>query len=142
MLKEVVSGSIADSRFTTLLLAAFGGLALLLGAVGVYGVMAYVVSQQTREVGIRIALGADSGRVLRTSMVRGMIPVGVGVALGIAGAVAATRLLASLLFEVTTTDAVTFILVPLCMTVIAAAASYLPARQAAQVDPMISLSTE
>ena len=104
--------------------------------------MAYVVSQRTREVGIRIALGADSGRVLRASMVRGMIPVGVGVALGIAGAVAATRLLASLLFEVTTTDPVTFILVPLCMTVIAAAASYLPARQAAQVDPMISLSTE
>jgi putative ABC transport system permease protein len=141
-MEDVVSATVADSQFFALLLAAFGGLALVLGTIGVYGVMSYVVGQRTHEIGIRIALGADTGEVLRASMVSGMIPVAVGVALGLLGAIASTRLLSSLLFEVAATDLATFALVPLILALVAAAATYVPARRAANVDPMISLNTE
>jgi putative ABC transport system permease protein len=141
-MEDVVSRTVADSKFFAVLLTAFGVLALVLGTVGVYGVMSYVVGQRTHEIGIRIALGADTGQVLRTSMLRGMVPVAVGVALGVLGAMASTRLLANLLFEVAATDLATFALVPLILALVAAAATYFPARRAANVDPMISLNAE
>ncbi len=141
-MEDVVSRTVADSRFLALLLGAFGLLALVLGTVGVYGVMSYVVGQRTHEIGIRLALGGKAGQMLRASMVRGMIPVTAGVVLGLLGAIASTRLLSNLLFEVTTTDLTTFALVPLILALVAAAATYVPARRAANVDPMISLNAE
>ncbi len=141
-MQDVISTATADARFFTVLIAAFGALALLLGAVGVYGVLSYVVSQRTHEIGIRIALGADGGRVLRSAMAKGLSPVALGIAVGLFGAFAATRLLSGLLFGVSATDPVTFAVVPIVLLTVAAFASYLPARKAAMVDPMVSLSME
>jgi putative ABC transport system permease protein len=141
-MQEVVSHTVADSRFLAILLGAFGLLALLLGTVGVYGVMSYVMGQRTHEIGIRIALGADTGRVLRGSMLQGMVPALLGVVLGVFGAVASTRLLSGLLFAVAPTDLSTFAFVPLLLVSVAAGAIYLPARRAANVDPMTSLNVE
>ncbi len=141
-MRDVISAATADARFFTVLIVAFGALALLLGAVGVYGVLSYVVSQRTHEIGIRIALGADSSQVLWNAMARGLSPVALGIGAGLLGAFAATRQLSSLLFGVSPTDPLTFAAVPVILLLVAAIASYLPARRAAQVDPMISLSAE
>jgi len=134
--------SVATRRFTLLLLGLFALLALLLGAVGIYGVMAYTVTQRTHEIGIRMALGAQTGDVLKLVARQGLTMVFAGVALGLIGAFALTRVTASLLFEVSVTDPLTFVSVPLLLPAVAALACWLPARRATKVDPLIALRQE
>lgn len=139
---QLISASVADRRFTMLLLAGFAGIALLLGAIGIYGLLAWSVSERRREIGLRLALGARPGDVLRMVVGQGAVLAGTGVALGVVGAVAGSRLLSSLLFGVSATDARTFILVPALLMVVACLASFLPALRATRVDPMEALRAE
>ena len=139
---QVIHRSLAGSRFFAFLLSAFAALALALGAIGVYGVGSYTVSRLTGEIGIRIALGAAPGRMLRFVIGREMVPVGIGMAIGLAAALLSTRVLASFLFEVTTTDPATFIGVSLFLVLVALLAVYVPARRAARVDPLTALRSE
>jgi putative ABC transport system permease protein len=139
---EVVSESVAPARFNTVLLGGFAGLALVLAGVGIFGVIAYSVSQRTKEIGIRRALGAGTAGVLRLVMLQAMALTAAGVVVGIAGAFAVTRLLQTLLFGVTPTDAATFIGVAILLGVVALVASYIPARRATRVDPMVALRYE
>jgi predicted permease len=134
-----VGESLARRRFSMLLLTLFACLALALAAIGTYGVMAYLVSQGTREIGIRVALGATPGRILHLVISKGMTIALSGLALGLAGAFAFTRLISNLLFGVGATDPATFVIISLLLIVIALLASYIPARRAARVDPMVSL---
>jgi len=137
-----LSSSISSRRFNLLLLGGFSLLALTLAAVGVYGVIAYIVTQRTHEIGIRMALGATVGNVLGLFIRQGMTLVAVGIALGLAGAWALTRIMKSLLFGVSATDPLTFVVSTLLLTVVAALACYLPARRAAKVDPLIAIKYE
>ena len=139
---EVVSESVAQPKFYTTLLTAFGALALLLAALGVYGVISYSVTQRTRELGIRIALGASHERVVRLVLGQGLALTVTGVVLGLAGAFWLTRLLSALLFGVQPTDTFTFGVVAVILLGIASLASYLPARRAARVDPVIAMRAE
>jgi putative ABC transport system permease protein len=139
---EIVSGSVAQPRFASQILALFAVLALLLAAVGLYGLIAYTVSQRTHEIGIRMALGAEPRDVLKLVIGQGLKLALAGAAIGIVGALALTRLMQGLLFQVSPTDPVTFIGVTALLTVVALAASYLPARRAMRVDPMIALRYE
>ena len=132
---DVVAGSVSSARFFTLLLGAFGALGLFLGAVGVYGVMAYTVSQRTQEIGIRLALGAGGPELLRRTVVRGLVPVALGIGIGVPIAFMTSRLLASALYEVTPADPMTYIVVPLILTAVSVLAIYLPARRASRIDP-------
>lgn len=141
-MNEVLGGSLFAARMGALLLAIFGLLALLLAAVGLYGVMSYTVSRRTREIGIRMALGAQTGNVLRLVLKEGMMLVAGGVAGGLIVAAAVTRLLASFLYGVSPLDAVTFVGIPLMLGLVALLATYLPARRATKVDPMIALRYE
>ncbi len=141
-MKEVVSASMADTAFTMTLLGIAAGVALLLGAVGIYGVIAYVVSQRTREIGVRMALGARSGDVQGMVVRQGLRVTVLGVGLGMIGAFALTRVMATLLFGVSATDPVTFGLVPLVLAGVALLASYLPARRASHIDPTEALRAE
>lgn len=141
-LSQVVAESLFAARMGATLLAIFGSLALLLAAIGLYGVMSYSVSRRTREIGIRIALGAGKGNVLRLVLKEGLTLVGGGVAAGLLIAAAATRLLTSFLYGVSPLDAMTFAAIPLVLGLVALLASYLPARRAAKVDPMIALRYE
>jgi ABC-type antimicrobial peptide transport system permease subunit len=137
-----VSDSMAERRFGLLLLGLFGALALLLSAVGVYGVVSHAAAQRTREMGIRMALGAQSRDVLRLVIKQGMLPVLLGVTVGLVGAAGLTRLLKSLLFEVSATDPLTFVMVATLLGGVALLACWLPARRAARVDPLIALRHE
>jgi putative ABC transport system permease protein len=139
---ERLSNSVASRRFNLLLLGGFATLALLLAGVGVYGVISYLVTQRTHEIGIRMALGAQSADVLRLFIKRGMAMVTLGVALGMIGAVALTRVMRSLLFDVSASDPLTFACVALLLSLVALAACYLPARRAARIDPLTSLRQE
>jgi putative ABC transport system permease protein len=141
-MSDRVNESSATDRFQLLLLVIFGGLSLLLAAVGLYGVVDHSVSQRTREIGVRMALGAARGNVLLMVLGQTSKIILFGVVAGLAGAFGLTRLMASLLFRVTTTDLVTFLGVPLVLLVVALLASYLPTRRAAKVDPMIALRYE
>jgi putative ABC transport system permease protein len=141
-LSERVSLSVAERRFHLLLLAVFAGLALMLAAVGVYGVMAYVVGQRTREVGVRLALGAQRHDVFRLVIGQGMRLAGIGVAVGLACAAGLTRYLESLLFEIEPTDPVTLAAVAGLLTIAALLACWLPARRASSVDPIVALKDE
>jgi len=132
----------APPRFRTLLLAIFAGLAACLAMAGVYGVMAYVVGQRSNEIGLRMALGAGSGDVLRLVLRQGLTLAAIGLALGLAVALAASRLLTSMLFEVKPNDPLTYAGVALLLGVVALAASYIPARRAAQIDPLAALRQE
>jgi predicted permease len=141
-MKDRVDESVARRRFSTLLLSLFAGLALVLGIVGTYGVMSYQVSQGTRELGIRLALGAAPARVLAFVLRRGMAMALPGVALGVAAALALVRLLQSMLFGIEATDPLTFLVVPALLVAAALGASYFPARRAAGIDPSVSLRSE
>jgi putative ABC transport system permease protein len=134
--------SVATRRFTLLLLGLFALLALLLGAVGIFGVMAYTVTQRTHEIGIRLALGAQTGDVLKLVVQQGLALVFAGIVLGLAGAFALTRVITSLLFRVSATDPVTFISIPLLLTAVALMACYIPARRATKVDPLAAIRRE
>jgi len=139
---EVAAASFAARRFNMLLLTLFAGLALVLAAVGVYGVMSYAVTQRTHEIGIRMALGAQMGSVIKLIMKSGLLIAIVGVAIGLAGAFALTRLMTSLLFAVEATDKATFGIMSVCLLLIALLACYIPARRAAKVDPLVALRYE
>ncbi|MBZ5678846.1 MAG: ABC transporter permease [Acidobacteriia bacterium] len=139
---QVYSASLGSRRFNVILIGFFGITALLLATIGVFGVMAYSVSRRTREIGVRVALGAASGDVLRMILGQGLRTIFIGVALGIAGSLALTRTVESLLFGVTATDPLTFGGVTLLLVGAALLACYIPARRATKVDPMVALRYE
>jgi putative ABC transport system permease protein len=139
---EYISRSLARPRFNTLLLSIFAGVALILTAIGIYGVLAYSVAQRTSEIGIRIALGAGKSSIFRLIVGQAMTLVGISLVLGLAGAFAATRLLNSLLFGVGASDPGTFAGIVLLVSVVAFVAAWLPARRATRVDPIIALRAE
>ena len=136
---RVVDRSVADARFTTLLMTVFSAVALTLGAIGIYGVLAFAVARRTREIGLRLALGAARRRVLLSVVGSGLRLVLVGVTVGVAGALVLTRFLSGLVFGVSVRDPAVFATVPLVLLVVAAIAALLPARRAAQTDPMVAM---
>jgi predicted permease len=141
-LAQRVSEATAVSRSLTLLFSAFALLALVLGSVGIYGIVSYAVTQRTQEIGIRMALGARAGDILQLILKHGVVLVLSGVVIGIAGAFALTRFLASLLFGITPTDTLTFVIVSVMFFLIAMIASFIPARRATRVDPLVALRYE
>jgi predicted permease len=141
-LESLVDRDLSPARFAVGLIGAFAGLALLLGIVGVYGVMSFVVAQRTREVGIRMALGAEARQVIGLILRRGMVVVGIATVVGIAGALAAGRYLESRLYNVGAADPLTMISVPLILAASALVACWVPARRAARVSPAVTLRTE
>jgi putative ABC transport system permease protein len=141
-METVLAASVAERRSDMLLLGVFAALALTLTSVGIYGVISYSVAQQTQEIGVRIALGAQSRDVTTLVLKTGMRLVFMGIIIGSAGAFALTRWMTSLLFEVSATDSVTFIMTALLLAAIALLACYIPARRATKVDPMVALRTD
>ena len=139
---EVVTASVATRRLTMLLLAAFAGLALVLALAGVYGVLAYSVTRRTSEIGVRLALGAEHRRVLRSCVAQGMRPVLIGAAVGLAVALAASRLMASMLFGIQPRDPATYVAVAAAVLTVAVLACYVPARRVLRVDPAVALRAE
>ena len=141
-MEENMSTSVAQPRFRAWLIGTLALLALVLAAVGVYGVMSYTVTQRTNEIGIRVALGAQPQRVFRLVVGEGLRLALFGVGVGLVAALALTRLLHSFLFGISAYDPLTFIGVSVLLTLVAVAASYFPARRATRVDPMIALRYE
>jgi putative ABC transport system permease protein len=141
-MEQVVSDSTTQPRFRMLLVSAFAGLALVLSIVGVAGVIAYIVRRRTHEIGVRVALGATPSHVVWLLMKQGMAPASIGLAVGLAGAAAATRALRGLLFGVTATDIGVFAAAAAALWSAAMIATYLPARRATVVDPTIALRAE
>jgi predicted permease len=139
LLREHVAESVAEERFLMALLGTFAAVAILLAAGGVYGTMLYAVSQRHHEFGIRMALGARSGQMVLRVLVQGMVLTGIGLILGVAGALALARVLENLVFGITTTDPLTFIAVVLLLGTIALLASTIPAVRAARTDPAVTL---
>jgi predicted permease len=138
-MEHIVGGAVARQRFSMLLLAIFAGVALVLAAVGIYGVMSYSVAQQTREIGIRMALGAQRSDVLKMTIKQGLQLVGLGLAIGLAAAFMLTRVMATLLFGISATDPLTFVTISLVLLAVAMVASYIPSLRAMRVDPMVAL---
>jgi predicted permease len=141
-MQDRVYDSLARQRFAATMLGAFAAFALLLAAVGVYGVMSYLVSQSTHDIGVRMALGAQPAHILRLITRQGMELAGLGIAGGLIGAVALTRVMAGLLFGVSSTDALTFSAVALILALVALVATVIPARRAIGVDPLVALREE
>jgi putative ABC transport system permease protein len=141
-MEQIISDSVAQPRFHMLLLAAFAGLAVALAAVGIYGVMTYSVAQRTREIGVRMALGAERGTVLRMILGQALGLILAGVGIGLAAAAASTRVLSKFLFGVKPIDAATFAAVSLLLAAVALVASWVPARRAMRVDPTVALRCE
>jgi ABC-type antimicrobial peptide transport system permease subunit len=141
-MRQFLAASVASRRFNTELLGVFAATALLLAAAGLYAVIAYLVSQRTREIGIRLALGATPRHILRLIMGQGVKLTLIGVAIGLVGAIAVTRLMRSLLFAVTPTDLMTFAISATALIAVAMLACFLPARRATKVDPLVALRHE
>ncbi len=141
-LEQMLSKTTAQRRFNLLLLGLFSGLAFVLAVVGIYGVVSYAVTQRTHEIGLRLALGAQPGDVRKLVIRQGMIPVVTGIAIGLSGALALTRLMKSLLFGVSATDPLTFVGLSLLLVVVALVACWIPAGRATKVDPMVALRYE
>jgi predicted permease len=141
-MQERLYDSLARQRFASTMLSAFAAFALLLAAVGLYGVMSYLVTQSTRDIGVRVALGARPGDIISMVVRQGMELSAIGILAGLAGAVALTRVMASLLFGVSTTDLATFAAVPALLAAVAFAATVIPALRATRVDPIVALRDE
>ncbi len=141
-MEHIVSDAVTQPRFNLFLLGLFGGIALLLSAAGIYGVTAYSVTQRTHEFGIRMALGAQVGDVLKMILGQGMLLISAGIVIGVLASFALTRLLKSLLFGVSVTDPLTFIAITLLLMLVALLACYIPARRATKVDPLVALRYE
>ena len=141
-MEEVFSSSVAQQRFSMLLVALFGALAVVLAAIGIYGVMGYTVTQRQHEIAVRMALGAKTGQVLKLILKDGLVLASLGVVIGLAGAFALTRLISSLLFEIKPTDAQTFAMVSALLIFVALLACFIPARRATKVDPLVALRYE
>ena len=139
---EHIDASLAPARGAAVVLGSFGLLALAIATIGIYGVTAYSVAQRTREIGVRMALGAEAIDVVKLIVRQGMTLTLAGLAIGLVGAWAMTRLMASVLYGVSATDAGTFVVVPLLLALVTLIACYLPARRATKVDPMIALRCE
>jgi putative ABC transport system permease protein len=139
---EIRSESVAGERLNLTLFSIFAGIALVLAVVGIYGVMSYTVTQRTHEIGIRMAIGAQQRDVFKMVLGQGMMLALIGIAIGLVGAFALTRLMASMLFGVTATDPATFAAIAVLLTAVALMACYLPGRRATKVDPVISLRYE
>ena len=140
--ERLVAASVAEPQFRMILFGLFAAIALALAALGLYGVMAFAVSQRQAEIGVRMALGADRTTVLRLVLSQGMLPVAIGMAAGLAAAAVLTKLMSGLLYEVSALDPVTYLSVVLVLSLVAAAACYIPARRAARVDPLAALRAE
>jgi len=138
----MIGSSLGQRRLSMLLLGGFSGIALLLASIGIYGVMSYSVAQRTRELGIRMALGAARTRVLGLVVGQGMVLAGAGIAIGLLGAFGLTRLLGAQLYSVSATDPSTFVLVAILLAGIALLASLVPALRATRVDPIVALRDE
>jgi putative ABC transport system permease protein len=141
-MQQLVSGSVAQPRFRTIILMAFSLLALVMASIGIYGVMNYLVIQRTREFGIRLSLGATSSDVLRLVLRRAAGLIGAGACLGLAASVFLVRFIANLLFGTAPLDPLTFAAVPILLAAVALAASYIPARRATRIDPIVALRDE
>jgi ABC-type antimicrobial peptide transport system permease subunit len=141
-MEQLLASATAERRFSLLLLLLFAGLALVLSSIGIYGVMAYTTTQRSHEIGIRMALGARSGEVLSLVLGQGMRLVAVGLAVGLIGAWVLSRVLVSQLYGITARDPVTYGAVAVLLGAVALLATYLPARRAAHVDPLIALRSE
>jgi putative ABC transport system permease protein len=141
-MKDWVDSSVAAPRYRTTLLALFAALAMVLAATGIYGVMSYSVAQRTHEIGVRMALGARRFDVMKLVVWQGMLLTLIGVVLGLAGALAFTRVMSSLLFGVTTKDPITFAVVAALLIAVAFIACFVPARRATKVDPLVALRYE
>jgi putative ABC transport system permease protein len=142
LMEQLVARSLASDRFNLMLLGLFALIGLALAAVGIYGVISYSAAQRTHEIGIRLALGARKGDILKLVVGKGAVLALVGVGIGLAGALALTRVMENFLFGVSTTDPLTFARVAVLLIIVALLACYVPARRATKVDPLIALRYE